>query len=151
MDETPAPDRLSFDDAVKYARESGKAAFVAAPVFGDDDETAEGARIFIVEGDGQGGHRIRFVAGPFFSAALAANEVLADDEVPDRVRELLFTRTTFSQDWLTDQVQVLVGRLVQAASLSAPDMPNYLDMPARAAAPEVVFPISQIGRAGPRR
>lgn len=146
-----SPDRLSFDDAVKYARESGKAAFVAAPVFGDDEETAEGARVFIIEGDGQGGHRLRFVAGPFFSAALAANEVLGEDEVPDRVRELLFTRTTFSEEWLSDQVQVLVGRLVKAAELASPEMPNYLEMPARAAAPEVVFPISQIGRANPRR
>ncbi len=152
MDDPQQPDRLTFEEALVYARTSGKAAFNAAPVFGDGDpETAEGVRIFIIEGDGQGGHRVRFVAGPFFSAALGANEVLAEGEIPDRVRELQFTRTSFSEDWLSDQVQVLVGRLVQAAAITAPEMPNYLDMPTRAAAPEVVFPVSQIGRAGRSR
>lgn len=149
--EHSAPDRLTFDEAVDYARTSGRAAFAAAPVFGDDEETAEGVRVFIVEGDGRGGCRVRFVAGPFFSGALAANEVLAHDEVSERVREMQFTRTTFAEAWLSEQVQVLVGRLVQAAAVAAPEMPNYLEMPVRAAAPEVVFPISQIGRArGPR-
>lgn len=146
-----APDRLGFDEAVKYARESGRAAFAAAPVFGDDDESAEGVRIFIIEGDGRGGHRLRFVAGPFFSAALAANEILAEGDVTDHVRGLLFTPTSFSEEWLSGQVQVLVSRLVQAAAVSAPGMPNYLDMPARAAAPEVVFPLHRIGRAPPRK
>lgn len=145
-----APDRLGFDDAVKYARESGRAAFSAAPVFGDDEETAEGLRIFIIQGDASGGHRVRFVAGPFFSAALAANEVLEDGDISGHVRELLFTPTSFSEEWLSDQMQVLVGRLVQAANVATPGMPNYLDMPSRAAAPEVVFPIRNIGRARPR-
>ena len=142
-------DRLTFDEAVQRARATGAAAFAAAPVFGDDDETAEGVRIFIVEGDGRGACRIRFVAGPFFSAALAANEVLAEGEVPPRVREMQFAPTTFSGEWLSDPVQVLVARLAQAAQLPAGEMPDYLRMPARAAAPEVVFPISGIGR--PRR
>lgn len=143
-------DRLTFDQAVNHARATGGAAFAAAPVFGDDEETAEGVRIFIVEGDGRGACRIRFVAGPFFSAALAANEVLAEDEIPPRVRELQFMPTTFSEEWLSDQVQVLVARLTQAAQVAAPDMPDYVGMPARASAPEVVFPVSRIGRA-PRK
>lgn len=140
-------DRLTFDEAVARARATGDAAFAAAPVFGDDEETAEGVRVFIVEGDGHGGCRVRFVAGPFFSAALAANEVLGEDEIPPRVRELQFMPTTFSEEWLSDQVQVLVARLVQAAQVAAPDMPDYFGLPRRASAPEVVFPVSQIGRA----
>ena len=145
------PERLTFEQAVAYACSSGNAAFAATPVFGDDQERAEGVRLLIIEGDGQGGRKIRFVAGPFFSAALAANEVLADDEISDSLRELLFMPSTFSEDWLSDQIQVLVARLVQAAEIVAPDMPNYLEAKARTAAPEVVFPIRSIGRATPRR
>jgi hypothetical protein len=44
----------------------------------------------------------------------------------------------------------LIARLVQAAQIVAPDMPNYLDAKARTAAPEVTFPIRSIGRAPPR-
>lgn len=150
MADRTQPDRLTFEQAVAYACSSGNAAFAATPVFGDDQERAEGVRLFIVEGDGQGGRRIRFIAGPFFSAALAANEVLADDEIGDGVRALLFMPTTFSEDWLSDQIQVLVTRLVRAAEIVAPDMPNYLDATVRAA-PEVTFPIRSIGRAPPRR
>jgi hypothetical protein len=145
------PERLTFEQAVAYACRSGKAAFAATPVFGDDQERAEGVRLFVIEGDGQGSRRIRFIAGPFFSAALAANEVLADDEISDGLREMLFVPTSFSEDWLSEQIQVLVGRLVQAADIVAPDMPNYLDAKARTAAPEVMFPIRSIGRASPRR
>jgi hypothetical protein len=145
------PERLTFEQAVAFARTSGKAAFAAAPVFGEhDQERAEGVRVFVIEGDGQGGCKFRFVAGPFFSAALAANEVLADDEVTEGLREMLFMPTTFSEDWLSGQIQVLIARLVQAAQIVAPDMPNYLDAKARTAAPEVTFPIRSIGRAPPR-
>jgi len=147
----PEQERLTFDQAVNYARASGKAAFAAAPVFGDDAGAAEGARVFIIEADGHGRHRIRFVAGPFFSVALAANEVLADDDIPARVREMQFMRTSFSEDWLSDQIQVLIGRLVQAAAMVAPEMPNYLEMGAHAAPAEVVFPIGRIGRAASPR
>jgi hypothetical protein len=140
-------ERLTFEQAVQNARDTGRAAFAAAPVFGDDEETAEGLRIFIVEGDGRGACRIRFVAGPFFSAALAANEVIAEEDVPPRVRELQFMPTAFSEEWLSDQVQVLVARLAQAAQVEAPEMPDYFGMPRRKSAPEVVFPVSRIGRA----
>lgn len=145
------PERLTFEQAVAYVCSSGNAAFAATPVFGDDQERAEGVRLFIIEGDGQGRRKIRFIAGPFFSAALAANEVLADDEISDGLRELLFMPSTFSEDWLSDQIQVLVARLVKASEIVAPDMPNYLDAAARTAAPEVTFPIRSIGRASPRR
>jgi hypothetical protein len=151
MAEPTQPERLTFEQAVAYACSSGHAAFAATPVFGDDPERAEGVRLLIIEGDGRGGRKVRFVAGPFFSAALAANEVLADDAIGDGLRGLLFLPTTFSEDWLSDQIQVLVARLVQAAAIVAPDMPNYLDAKARTAAPEVVFPIRSIGRASPRR
>lgn len=145
------PERLTFEQAVAYACGSGNAAFAATPVFGDDQERAEGARVFVIEGDGRGNRKIRFIAGPFFSAALAANEVLEDDAIGDGLREMLFVPTSFSEDWLSDQIQVLIARLVQAAEIVAPDMPNYLDAKARTAAPEVTFPIRSIGRASPRR
>lgn len=150
MADQPAQERLSFDQAVKYVLDTGKAAFAAAPVFGDDDQTAEGARVLIIEG-GAGGCRVRFVAGPFFSAAFAANEVLSADEVPERLREMQFMPTVFAVDWLSDQIQVLIARLVRAARIAVPEMPHYLDAPVRTAAPEVAFPISQIGRATPPR
>ncbi len=145
------PPRLTFDEAVKYVCDSGQAAFAAAPVFGDDDQTAEGARVFLIEPVAQSAWRVRFIAGPFFSTAFAANEVLAQDEIPDRVREMQFIATSFSEDWLTDQIQVLIGKLVQAAQMRAPEMPDYLKAPARKAAPEVVFPLFHIGRGGPPR
>jgi len=144
-------ERLSFEQAMRYARDSGKAAFAAAPVFGDDDQSAEGARIFIIEGSKAGQSRIRFIAGPFFSAAFAANELLAEDEIPERMRELRFMPTLFSEDWLTDQIQVLIAKLTQSAHIAAPDMPDYLRAPVRKAAPEVVFPLANIGRPGAPR
>lgn len=151
MTDRTQPERLTFEQAVAYACRSGNAAFAATPVFGDDQERAEGVRLFVIQGDGQGGRRIRFIAGPFFSAALAANEVLAEGDIGDRIRELLFVPTSFSEEWLSEQIQVLVAKLVQAAEIVAPDMPNYLDARTRTAAPEVTFPIRSIGRASPRR
>ncbi|SPE27026.1 Rhodanese-like protein [Burkholderiales bacterium] len=145
---TIAERRLCFEEAVAYVQESGQCAFAAVPVFGDDGETAEGARVFIVERGAGGGIRIRFLAGPFFSAALAADEILAGDEIPDRVRLLQFLPSTCREEWCSDQIQVLIGKLMQAAQVLAPEMPDYLGMPARAAAPEVAFPISMIGRPG---
>lgn len=145
------PERLTFEQAVAFACATGKAAFAAAPVFGEhDQERAEGARVFLIEGDGQGGCKFRFLAGPFFSGALAANEVLADEQITAGLRELLFMPSSFSEEWLSDQIQVLIARLMQAAEIVAPEMPNYLDQKLRAAAPEVTFPISSIGRAPPR-
>lgn|GEM_PF-586453 len=138
--------RLSFDEALAYVQDSGRCAFAAVPVFGDDGETAEGARVFIVEWGVNGGHRVRFIAGPFFSTALAADEVLVAEEVPDRVRQLRFLPSTCREEWCSDQIQVLIAKLMQAAHVVAPEMPDYLRAPARAAAPEVSFPISMIGR-----
>lgn len=151
MVKDPQPERLAFEQAVAYACASGKAAFAATPVFGDDQEQAEGVRVFVIEGDGQGNCKVRFIAGPFFSAALAANEVLEDGDISDALRDMLFLPTSFSEDWLSDQIQVLIARLVQGAEIGAPDMPNYLEAKARTAAPEVTFPIRSIGRASPRR
>lgn len=150
MEDHAQPERLSYEQAVGYVCASGKAAFAAAPVFGDDQERAEGARIVIIQGDGQGGRKVRFVAGPFFSAALAANEVLDDDQISESIRDLLFMPTSFSEDWLSDQIQILISRLMQAAAIVAPDMPDYLEAKARTAAPEVTFPIRSIGRAPSR-
>ena len=150
METQVQPERMSFEQAVGYVCASGKAAFAAAPVFGEDQERAEGARVVVIHGDGQGGRTVRFIAGPFFSAALAANEVLADDEIGDGLRGMLFMPTSFSEDWLSDQIQVLIARLMQAAAIVAPDMPDYLEAKARTAAPEVTFPIRSIGRAPPR-
>lgn len=150
MESHVRPERMTFEQATAYVCVSGKAAFAATPVFGEDQERAEGARVVVIQGDGQGGCNIRFIAGPFFSAALAANELLADDEVSDAMRGMLFMPTAFSEDWLSDQIQVLIARLVQAAEIVAPDMPDYLDSKARTATPEVVFPIRSIGRAPSR-
>ncbi|MDP2825906.1 MAG: hypothetical protein Q8O52_24855 [Sulfuritalea sp.] len=140
--------RLSFNEAVVFVKQRNKAAFAAMPVFGDDDQTAEGARIFILLPDEDEGWTLRFIAGPFFSAAYAANDIIPSDEIPDRVRELLFVPTRCEEDWLTDQLQVLLGKLTQAAGIGE-QMPDYNAQPAKAASADVVFPISFIGRDKP--
>lgn len=146
------PARLSFDDAAAYVRQTGKAAFAAMPVFGDDagDEnaTAEGARLFLLLPDEDEGWSLRFIAGPFFSAAYAANDVIPADEIPDRVRELPFMPTRCEEDWLTDPLQVLLGKLTQAAGIGEM-MPDYASQEARGAGPDAVFPVSFIGRNKP--
>ncbi len=143
--------RLSYNEAVAFVRQRRKAAFAAMPVFGDDEgdanATAEGARIFILMPDEDEGWTLRFIAGPFFSAAYAANDIIPADEVPDRVRELLFMPTHCEEDWLTDQLQVLLGKLTQAAGIGE-QMPDYSTQAAKAAE-DVVFPISFIGRGKP--
>jgi len=143
------PQRLSFNEAVVLVKTTGKAAFAAMPVFGDDadDEnaTAEGARIFILLPDADEGWTLRFIAGPFFSAAYAANDTIPFDEIPDRVRELLFMPTRCEDSWLTDQLQVLLGKLTQAAGIGE-QMPDYGSQPAKGSGPEAVFPIAFIGR-----
>jgi hypothetical protein len=149
MQDTPAnlPERLSFNEAVAYVRQTGKAAFAAMPVFGDDNDenaTAEGARVFLLLPDDDEGWILRFIAGPFFSSAYAANDVIAPDEIPDRVRELLFMPTRCAEEWLTDQLQVLLGKLTQAAGIGE-QMPDYEKMPAKGAGPEAVFPVNFIG------
>jgi hypothetical protein len=137
--------RLSFDAAVAHVRQKKQPAFAAMPVFGDNEETAEGARIFILDTDDEGDLRLRFIAGPFFSAAYAANDVIPSDEIPDSVRELRFMPTRCEEDWFSDQVQVLIQKLVKAAGVNTDQMPNYQNMPSHGAGPEAVFPVSFIG------
>ncbi|MBA3033216.1 MAG: hypothetical protein KKF85_08450 [Gammaproteobacteria bacterium] len=137
--------RMSFNDAVSYVQQQKKAAFAAMPVFGDNDETAEGARIFILDLDEAGELRLRFIAGPFFSTAHAANEAVSADEIPESVREMRFMPTSYEEDWFTDQIQLLIQKLVQASGVNAEQMPDYKNLPSRGAGPEAVFPISFIG------
>ena len=146
--------RLSFKEAVAYVMQKQQAAFCAMPVFGDrtDDEeqTAEGARIFIVEPDPEEAGddwRMRFIAGPFFSNAYAANEILTPEEVPDNVRELRFLPTRIIDDYYSEQIQVLIQKLVQGSGIAA-QMPDYESMPVRKAEDQVVFPVNFIGRDG---
>ena len=140
--------RLSFNEAVVFVKNRKQAAFAAMPVFGDEEdgsaETAEGARIFILMPDEDEGWTLRFIAGPFFSAAYAANDVIPADEIPERVRELLFVPTRCEEDWLTDQLQVLLAKLTQAAGIGE-QMPDYETQAAKGAGPEAVFPVSFIG------
>ncbi|MBI5792755.1 MAG: hypothetical protein HZA63_14895 [Rhodocyclales bacterium] len=140
--------RLSFNEAVVFVKQRKKAAFAAMPVFGDDGDdenaTAEGARIFLLQPDEDEGWTLRFIAGPFFSAAYAANDIIPADEIPDRVRELMFVPTRCEDDWLTDQLQVLLGKLTQAAGIGE-QMPDYEAQAAKGAGPEAVFPVSFIG------
>ena len=147
--------RMSFDQAVHYTRSNpDRAAFAAAPVFGerseDEEQRAEGARVFIVQADGAGGWHVRFVAGPFFATAFAANETLAPAEVPDGVRELRFMPTRVEEDWLVGQVQVLIQKLMQAGGALPAAMPDYAGAPRGGAGPEAVFPVSFIGRTSGR-
>ena len=94
--------RLSFNDAVAYVQQTGKAAFAAMPVFGDDENdenaTAEGARVFLLLPDEEEGWLLRFIAGPFFTSAYAANDVIPAEEIPDRVRELFYMPTRCEDD-----------------------------------------------------
>jgi hypothetical protein len=102
-------------------------------------------RIFIIEYDGEGDWQLRFIAGPFFSNAYAAFEILAPEEVPDSVRELRFLPTRIDSHWYDEQVQILLQKLVQASGIQA-QMPDYESMPMRHAEEQVVFPVSFIGR-----
>ena len=144
--------RLNFNQAVTFVKNSRRAAFAAMPVFGDEDDgdaqTGEGARIFILLPDEDEGWILRFIAGPFFSAAYAANDIIPANEIPDRVRELLFIPTHCEEDWLTDQLQVLLGKLTQAAGIGE-QMPDYASQATRGAGPEAVFPLAFIGRDKP--
>ncbi|KAF0165400.1 MAG: hypothetical protein FD157_1387 [Rhodocyclaceae bacterium] len=139
--------RLSFNEAVVFVKNNKRAAFAAMPVFGDDEgdenATAEGARVFILLPDEDEGWTLRFIAGPFFSNAFAANDIIPADEIPDRVRELLFVPTRCEEDWLADQLQMLLAKLTQAAGIGD-QMPDYTSQPAKAAE-DVVFPVSFIG------
>jgi len=141
--------RLSYPEAVAYVKQGKGAAFAVIPVFGDDEESheaAEGARVFVLQSDNAGGFQLRFVAGPFFSAAFAANETIPADEVPARVTELRFMPTACQEEWFTAQVQVLINQLVNAAGVAPTQMPDYLSAPNKGASPEVVFPMTFIER-----
>lgn len=147
--------RMSFTEAVQYVRQHpDRAAFAAAPVFGerseDEEQRAEGARVFIVQADGAGGWRVRFVAGPFFATAFAANETMMPAEVPDSVRGLRFMPTRVEEDWLSGQVQILIQKLMQANGSLPAEMPDYASAPSVGAGPEAVFPVSFIGRGSGR-
>ncbi|MFA6310981.1 MAG: hypothetical protein WCV99_09990 [Sterolibacterium sp.] len=150
---TPNDDgRLSFDEAVAHVLHSREAAYTVTPIFGDrvDEEIrAEGARVFVLLPDDAGdagGYRLQFVAGPFFSSAYAAHESIAAADIPASIRELRFMPTHCEPEWLTEQIQVLINKLVNAAGAAKPEMPNYLDVQAKGAGPEAVFPIAFIGR-----
>jgi hypothetical protein len=151
MTDTENDGRMSFDEAVHYVQQqSGRAAFVASPVFGerteDEEQRAEGARVFIVEADGAGSWRMHFVAGPFFSNAFAVNDTLPPAEVPESVKELRFMATRLEGDWLVGQVQILIQKLMQASGSLPAEMPDYASAPAVGAGPEAVFPVSFVGR-----
>lgn len=141
--------RLSFMEAVAYVMQRKQPVFAAMPVFGDrsDDEnqTAEGAKVFIIEPDGDGDWQMRFIAGPFFSAAYAANEVMPPEDVPGSVRDLRYMPTRCEDEWFTDQIQLLIQKLVQGSNIDA-QMPDYRNVPAKGAGPEAVFPVSFVGR-----
>lgn len=138
--------RLGFDEATRYVVEQRAAAFAVTPVFDDDHDMAAGARIFLLEHDGDGGYRMRFIAGPFFSAACAANELYAADGIPERVRELRFIPTRYEEDWLSDQIQLLIQKLMQASGNAPAQMPDYRNASSQRADAEVVFPVAFIGR-----
>lgn len=144
--------RLAFDEAAAHVQRSREAAYTVTPIFGDrvDEEVrAEGARVFVLLPDDAevgSGYRLQFIAGPFFSSAYAAHESIAAADIPESVRELRFMKTRCEPEWLTEQIQVLINKLVNAAGEAKPEMPNYLDVQTKAAAPEVVFPIAFIGR-----
>lgn len=147
MSEEHDDGRMSFEEAVHFVQQHpDRAAFAAVPVFGDNDETAEGARVFVLKADGAGAWQLHFVAGPFFANAFAANETLAPAEVPERVRELRFLATSLDEAWLGEQVQILIQKLMQGSGREAPQMPDYAAAPTVGATPETVFPVSFIGR-----
>jgi len=144
--------RLSFDEAAAHVQRTREAAYTVTPIFGDrvDEQVrAEGARVFVLLPDDAqvgAGYRLQFVAGPFFSSAYAAHESIAAADIPESVRELRFMKTRCEPEWLTEQVQILINKLVNAAGAAMPEMPNYLDVQTKTAAPDVVFPIAFVGR-----
>ena len=150
MQPVPADTRLSFNEAVVFVKQRKQPAFAAMPVFGDDEDdenaTAEGARIFLLLPDEDEGWKLRFIAAPFFSAAFAANDLIPADEIPDRVRELRFMPTRCEDDWMTDQIQILLSKLTQAAGIDN-QMPDYQTQATRSAAAETVFPVQFINAA----
>jgi hypothetical protein len=147
----PNDGRMSFDEAAHFVQQMpAKVAFAAMPVFGelsdDAEQRAEGVRVFIVEADGAGAYRLRFVAGPFFANVFGANEIIAAADIPERVRELRFMPASFDETWLDGQIQVLIQRLVQSSGHDTAQMPDYEHAPTVGAGDDAVFPISFVGR-----
>jgi hypothetical protein len=144
--------RMSFDEAVAHVGQQRAAAFAVTPVFEDDDDEApSGARVFVLAHGGEGGLFLRFIAGRFFSGAYAADDMIAAEDIPERVKELRFLPTRYEEGWFTDQVQVLIGKLMAASETAAPHMPDYQSAPVRHSAAEVTFPVAFIGRGGPAK
>ncbi|MFN6961253.1 MAG: hypothetical protein ACK4N6_03340, partial [Rhodocyclaceae bacterium] len=92
--------------------------------------------------------RLRFIAGPFFSNAYAAFEILAPEDVPENVKELRFLPTRIEDRWYDEQIQILLQKLVQGSGIAA-QMPDYENMPMPHAEEQVVFPVNFIGRDKP--
>ena len=140
--------RLSYDEAVRHVVRNRAAAFSVHPVFEeDDDERPSGARVFVLASDGKDGFYLRFLAGRFFSGAYAADDIIEAADVPDRVRELRFLPTRVEEAWFTEQIQVLIGKLMSASGTAAPLMPDYQSAPQRHAAEDAVFPVAFINAA----
>ena len=137
--------RLSFDEAVRYVLQRGAAAFAVHPVFEEEDDAQPSdARVFVLAADGKGGWFLRFLAGRFFAGAYAADDVVEAADIPERVRELRFLPTRFEDSWFSDQIQVLIGKLMAASGTAAPHMPDYQNAPLKHAAAEAVFPVAFI-------
>lgn len=137
--------RLSFDEAVQYVLQRQAAAFAVHPVFEEEDDAQpSGARVFVLASDGKGGYTLRFLAGRFFAGAYAADDAIEADDIPGRVRELRFLPTRFEEAWVTEQIQVLIGKLMSASGAAAPHMPDYQNAPRKHAAADVVFPVAFI-------
>lgn len=151
VEPVPEDNRLSFDEAVQHVLQRNAAAFAVHPVFEEeDDESPSGARVFLLASDGKGGYILRFLAGRFFSGAYAADDVIAAADIPERVRELRFLPTHFEEDWFSDQIQILIGKLMSASGSAAPHMPDYQNAPQKHAAAEVVFPMTFVSGAKKR-
>ncbi len=149
---TPAEEndgRLSFTEAIAFVQQRKAAAFAAMPVFNDEDDDedrrAEGARVFLIRHDAEDGWTLRFIAGPFFANAYAANDIIPYNEIPDQLRELRYIPTRCEDAWLEEQIQILIGKLTQAAGVGD-QMPDYEAQPVKAASPETVFPVHFIER-----
>lgn len=140
--------RLSYDEAIQYVLQRNAAAFAVHPVFEEEDDAQpSGARLFVLASDEKGGYFLRFVAGRFFSGAHAADDVVEAADIPARVRELRFLPTRYEPNWFSEQIQVLIGKLMSASGTAAPHMPDYANAPQKHAAAEVVFPMAFISGA----
>ena len=89
--------RMSFEAAVHYIQQHpGSAAFTAMPVFGerseDEDQRAEGAKVFILEADGAGSYRLRFIAGPFFASVLGDEDIRRGYVVSDKMQKTVVVK-----------------------------------------------------------